>query len=104
MPTIQIDSAVYAANCGAPTPVPTIVEACNYRQTCDYVFDYTVDIGYDPAYGCYKDLRIEYSCTGGMSPRTYYESCAPCDPGNTPTMIRLALECAPCVGVGEPPI
>ena len=103
-PTITVLSAVYASNCGAPTPVPTIPAACDGQQSCDYSFNYTVDIGFDPAYGCYKDLRVEYTCSGSTTTRTFYESCAPCDPQNTPTMIRLELDCLPCVGEGEPPI
>ena len=102
-PTIEVVSAVYAGNCGAPTPVPTIVTACNSKKKCDYVFNYTVDVGFDPAYGCYKDLKVEYKCTGGTTTKTYYESCAPCDPQNTPTQIHLALECKSCVGLGVPP-
>jgi hypothetical protein len=102
-PVIDVLSAVYAANCGAPTDVPTIVAACEGQQTCAYLFNYTVDIGYDPAYGCYKDLKVEYACTGGMTTKTFYEACAPCDPQNTPTMINLALECEPCLGEMKPP-
>ena len=102
-PTIHVISAVYAGNCGAPTPVPTIVAACDKKQTCSYLFNYTVDIGYDPAYGCYKDLKVDYECSGGTTVKTYYESCAPCDPQNTPTMINLMLRCQPCLGLGEPP-
>jgi hypothetical protein len=102
-PTIVITSAVYAANCGAPTDVQTIFEECNGEQTCDYVFNYTVDIGFDPAYGCMKDLTVEYTCTGGTTTKSFYEACAPCDPQNTPTEIHLELECDACLGVGEPP-
>jgi hypothetical protein len=103
-PTITVLSAVYASNCGAPTAVATIPTACDGLQSCAYSFNYTVDIGYDPAYGCYKDLRVEYTCSGSPTTRTFYESCAPCDPQNTPTMINLELDCLPCIGEGQPPI
>lgn len=102
-PTITVVNAVYAANCGAATPVPSIGAACNFQQSCNYLFNYTVDIGFDPAYGCYKDLTVEYTCSGSMTTKTFYEACAPCDPQNTPTMITLDLFCDPCLGLGEPP-
>jgi hypothetical protein len=75
--TIEVVSAVYAANCGAPTQVPTIVAACDGQKTCNYVFNYTVDIGYDPAYGCYKDLKVDYQCSGGTTTKTYYRVVRP---------------------------
>lgn len=102
-PTISVTKAVYAANCGAPTPVPSIVMACDKKTTCNYVFNYVVDIGFDPAYGCMKDLRVEYKCAGGTTTKTFYEACAPCDPQNTPTAIKLGLDCPPCLGVAQPP-
>jgi hypothetical protein len=102
-PTIVITSATYAANCGAPTMVQTIFDECNGKQTCDYVFNYVEDVGFDPAYGCMKDLTVEYTCTGGMTVKSFYEACAPCDDQNTPTQIHLDLECDACLGVGMPP-
>jgi hypothetical protein len=102
-PTIEITSAIYAANCGAPTVVQTIFDQCNGKKTCDHVFNYTEDVGFDPAYGCMKDLSIEYTCTGGTTVKSFYESCAPCDPQNSPTAIHLELECDACIGVGQPP-
>ncbi len=102
-PTIEIVSAVYAANCGAPTTVQKILDECNGKKTCNYSFNYSNDLGFDPAYGCMKDLKIEYKCSGGTTTKTFYESCAPCDPQNTPTEIHLELECDPCLGLGKPP-
>ncbi len=102
-PTITVTKAVYAANCGAPTTVSTIVKACDKKVSCDYVFEYVKDIGYDPAYGCMKDLTVEYTCAGGTTTKKFYESCAPCDPKGTPTKIILGLDCPPCLGVGNPP-
>lgn len=102
-PTITVTSAVYAANCGAPTPVPKIVAACSKKQSCNYVFEYVKDVGFDPAYGCYKDLRVKYTCAGGTTTHEFYKACAPCDPQDTATTMTLGLDCPACLGPGLPP-
>lgn len=102
-PTITITSAIYAANCGAPTPVPTIAQACDNKQSCNYTFWYAKDLGYDPAYGCVKDLSVEYKCSGGTTTHKFYDACAPCEQNPMKTTFTLGLDCPACLGVGQPP-
>ena len=91
--TIHVTSAIWAANCGAPTPVAAFGADCDGEAECMHSFNYTADVGFDPAYGCYKDLRVRWDCGDGET-QEFYAACAPCDPVNSPTVLVL-LSCTP---------
>ena len=60
-PTIEVKAATFAANCAAPTDLTSYVTAdCDGRTQCDF----TLLPPSDPAFGCEKELSIEYDCVG----------------------------------------
>jgi len=60
--TIRVVQAIYAASCGASTNLPSVAALCNGLEYCQYVINNAIDPGYDPAFGCYKDLTISFAC------------------------------------------
>jgi len=84
---INVISAIYAVNCGAPTKVSKIADACNGKTKCDYTFNYVTDVGYDPAYGCAKDLKVEYACSGQDGSKSVYVA------GEAGVNSKIALSC-----------
>lgn len=67
--TIEVESATYGGNCGAPHGNETtdLAQACNGLPQCRYRIDYTA-IG-DPAVACGKDYVAEWRCSGSRAPR-----------------------------------
>jgi hypothetical protein len=59
---LNIRSATYGANCGAPSGNATrdLANSCNGRADCNYIVD--VERLRDPAPRCGKDFQVEYSC------------------------------------------
>ena len=67
---IQVMNAFYGANCGAQYNVGWSVQSiCNGHQGCSYHVDANM-IG-DPAFGCRKDFRVDYSCGDGQMRQAY---------------------------------
>jgi hypothetical protein len=66
--TIQVTSATYGANCGAPAGNATssVGSSCNGQASCAYTVRYQT-LG-DPAPGCAKDFRTSWTCSGGTNP------------------------------------
>jgi hypothetical protein len=65
---MQIVSASYGLNCGAPSGNVTtqLADFCNSTAICEYPIDVN-KIG-DPRRGCAKDYQVEYRCGGfGLS-------------------------------------
>ena len=65
---MQIVSATYGLNCGAPQGNATsqITNACSRASTkCDYVID--VNALGDPKFGCAKTFEVQYQCSGGAT-------------------------------------
>ena len=65
---MQIISATYGLNCGAPRGNATshIAEACRSSTSrCDYRID--VNVLGDPRVGCAKAYEVEYRCLGGAT-------------------------------------
>jgi len=65
---MQIVSATYGLNCGAPQGNATsqITKACSSATTkCDYVID--VNALGDPKQGCAKTFEVQYQCSGGAT-------------------------------------
>jgi hypothetical protein len=62
--TINVVSATYGQNCGAPVGNQTaeLAKQCNARTGCVYVVDFQ-RIG-DPAPGCAKSYNVQYECMG----------------------------------------
>lgn len=62
---ISVRAATYGANCGAPYSNATrdVQWTCNDQSSCRYYIN--VDRLGDPAPGCVKDFRLEYSCGFG---------------------------------------
>jgi uncharacterized repeat protein (TIGR01451 family) len=69
---IQVQSATYGGNCGAPQGNATwsVAPSCNGLASCDYTVDYHV-LG-DPAPGCAKDFVAQWTCGGDQIVRTVY--------------------------------
>jgi hypothetical protein len=67
--TIEVESATYGGNCGAPRGNETahLAQACDGQPQCHYRIDYRA-IG-DPAVGCGKDYIAEWQCRGSRAPR-----------------------------------
>ncbi|WP_217520162.1 hypothetical protein [Roseicyclus elongatus] len=67
MGRINVLSASYGVNCGAPQGNVTghIAAQCNGQTSCDYRVDHTV-IG-DPAVGCRKTYQVSYECGDGVT-------------------------------------
>jgi hypothetical protein len=86
---LNIRSATYGANCGAPSGNATraLANSCNGRADCNYVVD--VHRLRDPAPGCSKDFQVEYSC----APDT--ELLRRELPAEAGLRSRLQLSCAP---------
>ena len=72
---IEIVSATYGGNCGAPPGNETtnLAAACDGKRDCRYRIDYQV-IG-DPAVGCGKDYVVQWRCRG--SPEAHEAKAAP---------------------------
>ena len=66
-PAIQVLTATYGANCGAPHGNATthISTGCNGKDVCKYTVDFTV-LG-DPVPGCVKEYDVAYGCTGSKA-------------------------------------
>lgn len=64
---IQVMSASYGANCGAPrgNATASLQETCSGREYCVYVIDHQ-KLG-DPAQGCAKAFEVEYKCPPGAT-------------------------------------
>jgi len=88
-PEITVSKATYAANCGAPTDCTTEASyKCDGKESCSYDHKMSGPVGevlgkdycpgYDPAYGCYKDMTVEYVCNGVS--RTAYNGFADYNP------------------------
>lgn len=85
---IQIVSATYGLNCGAPRDNATshITQACSSATTqCNYLID--VNALGDPKPGCAKAFEVQYQCAGGA---TQTISASP--EANTKT---VTLQCTP---------
>jgi hypothetical protein len=90
--TIHVQGAVYAANCGAPTPMPTIAQECDGKENCTYLVDTGgKDPKGDPAPGCWKDLTVQYDCVGDSSVQAQKSSYTTMVHDNT----QVVLECCP---------
>lgn len=76
--TIQVTSATYGLNCGAPSGNATwsVAPACNGLTSCSYTVKYQT-LG-DPAPGCAKDFRASWTCSGGTTPSPVF---APAEAG-----------------------
>jgi hypothetical protein len=63
MGAVQVVSATYGGNCGAPSDNAraALGAACDTRAHCDYVIDYRV-LG-DPAPGCAKTFEAKWACS-----------------------------------------
>ena len=67
---IQVLSAFYGVNCGVHHNVGWSVQSmCSGQQTCWYRVDHNM-LG-DPAYGCRKDFRVDYTCGDGQARQAY---------------------------------
>lgn len=68
---IHIDSATYGQNCGTQYGNATwsVRQECEGRWQCGYQISVN-KIG-DPAYGCSKDFRVEYTCPNGYRQTAY---------------------------------
>ncbi len=68
---IQVIKAEYGRNCNAPVDNATsdVGGYCNGFRNCRYRISHNF-LG-DPAYGCSKDFRVDYSC-GGQVKSTYH--------------------------------
>lgn len=64
--TISVQSAVFAGSCDKPTPLETVAERCDGLRRCEYEFQGAIDPGFDPAYGCLKDLIVKFECGDGI--------------------------------------
>jgi len=65
---IQIVSATYGQNCGAPAGNVTshVAQACSRSTSrCDYRID--VNALGDPRPGCAKAFEVQYQCAGGAT-------------------------------------
>jgi hypothetical protein len=85
--TIVVQSAVYAANCSAATELHSVGETCDRQVVCDYTTNYGVDPGYDPNYGCPKDLTVTWSCGDDRPAQSVYV------PGEAGTGAVVHLSC-----------
>jgi hypothetical protein len=67
---LQIRSATYGGNCGAAVGNATndLIKSCGGKADCVYRI-YVQRLG-DPAPGCSKDFRVEYSCSPEAPLRT----------------------------------
>jgi hypothetical protein len=92
--TIVVKSAIYAANCGAPTTVSSVAATCNGQQQCSYTMNYQVDPGFDPAYECAKDMTVEYDCVAAAAVVASKSAYAPPEAGNG-SVLNLECTCAP---------
>jgi hypothetical protein len=63
--TINVMSASFGANCGAPNDnvLQYVRSACSGKQECTYVFDWR-EIG-DPTGTCSKEFQVEWKCSQG---------------------------------------
>ncbi len=68
---IEIQSATYGGNCRVPFGNVTydVADTCNGNNRCSYIV--STDYLRDPARGCPKDFRIDYSCNGNFQPPVY---------------------------------
>lgn len=75
---LQILSATYGGDCGAPSgnETATLGAACRGLPSCTYVVE-TSTLG-DPAPGCAKDYAVTYTCNGGPATSAYL----PAEAGN----------------------
>jgi len=65
---IEVVSATYGQNCGAPAGNVTshVAQACSGATSkCDYRID--VNTLGDPKRGCAKAFEVQYQCTGGAT-------------------------------------
>lgn len=67
---IKIASATYGGNCGVAEGNATahIRAYCDATTNCTYAVN-TRDLG-DPAYGCGKEYRVDYTCVGVPGTKT----------------------------------
>jgi hypothetical protein len=72
---IEVASATYGGNCGAPggNDTTNVAAACEGKRDCVYRVDYHV-IG-DPTFGCAKDYVVQWRCHG--SPDAHEARAAP---------------------------
>lgn len=84
---IQVTSATYGQNCGAPDGNATtaVTKACDGQDRCDYHVDTTV-LG-DPRKGCAKNFVVEWRCQ--RSERRFRQAV----PGETGFGSRVTLLC-----------
>lgn len=70
---IQVISATYGENCGAPVGNVTnyLKTACNGKDWCTYVIHYK-DMGGDPKYGCAKNYFATWRCGDSGKVRTLF--------------------------------
>lgn len=63
---IQVESATYGANCGAPSGNATahVRGTCEGQASCEYIID-VKKLG-DPASGCGKSFSVNYRCPGNV--------------------------------------
>jgi hypothetical protein len=70
--SVVVLGAFYGANCGAGfrgNATWHVQQACNGQQTCWYQVNHGV-LG-DPACGCHKDFRVNYTCGDGQTRQAY---------------------------------
>jgi hypothetical protein len=68
-PPVEVLSATYGANCGAPVGNQTLnlARACDGASSCSYTIDYRA-IG-DPAVRCAKQYQFVYRCGDDGAPK-----------------------------------
>jgi hypothetical protein len=68
---VQVTSATYGPNCGAPRDnvKAQLAAACDGQVRCDYVVDFRI-LG-DPAPGCAKTFVVEWICAVGATTRIH---------------------------------
>lgn len=85
---VKIVNTTYANNCGTPTPLSKIDDACDGKAACVYNFSWFYDPGFDPAPGCPKDLNVDYLCLDdGQNVIASKSSYSP------PEAVQAKLEC-----------
>lgn len=64
---ITVSSATYGAVCrvAAGNDTANVAGKCNGKSTCSYVVSNNTRPGGDPAPGCAKDFKVQYSCGSG---------------------------------------
>jgi hypothetical protein len=91
---MNIVSATYGPNCGAPRGNATsdVARACNGTSKCDYRID--VNILGDPRPGCVKTFEAEYQCPSGATQTVSA-------PGEAGLGTVVTMQCANQTGSGR---